>query len=45
VKTTARNEILLKIFSTAAYASRDKTFTVSLIKRPKSKLQVLFMSS
>lgn len=45
VKTTARNEILLKIFRAAAYASRDKTFTVSLIKRPKSKLQVLFTGS
>lgn len=36
VKTTARNEILLKIFRAAAYASRDKSFTVSLIKDKKS---------
>lgn len=35
VKTTAGNEILLKIFRAATYASRDKSFTVSLIKRKK----------
>lgn len=35
VKTTARNEILFKIFRAATYASRDKSFTVSLIKRKK----------
>lgn len=35
LKTTARNEILLKIFRAATYASRDKSFTVSLIKRKK----------
>lgn len=46
VKTTARNEILFKIFRAATYVSRDKSFTASLIKRKKKhKLQVLFTGS